>query len=150
MSWCARSKSGPVHALDGFAPWAHGQWSLYANKATYWKEAAKHDPGASFHTVRATSCLASLYSFYVVWAACKPFSQLLSHWSALKPLGLVSKWDHFASYKLKAGQPVKKLDDHFINWWPVYKLVKFAIGLHPIHLSHRQGQTIAEPYTNTQ
>ena len=61
---------------------------------------------ASFMQFRPRAvCLASLYSFHAVRAACKPFGQLPSHSvsfqairPAFKPFGLVSKRDHFATY----------------------------------------------------
>ena len=41
ISWLARSKSGPVHALDGLPPCVRGQQSFRVPNKSYWKEAAK-------------------------------------------------------------------------------------------------------------
>ena len=43
-------------------------------------------------------CLASLYRFHAVWAACKPFACFQAVQPAFKPFGPVYERDHFALY----------------------------------------------------
>ena len=74
-----------------------------------------------------------------VWHVCTgfvPFGLLVNHLAcfqavqpAFKPFGPIYKRDHFALYN-------RKRANWFINRWPVYKLVKFAIGSqHYTHLA---------------
>ena len=65
-------------------------------------------------------CSAGLYSFHDIQVACKPFSQL--------PSCLARFLNGTILLCIIERGPTSKLDDQFINRWPIYKLLKFAIS----------------------